>query len=317
MQTISRRRWLTTSLTAAATAALIPYPAAPLHAAPANLPRQTPSRMKLSLAAYSFRNHFKDITHKRDENAPAADRRLDLFDFLDYCASHHCDAAELTSYYFPPNTDGAFLLQLKRHAFLRGLAISGSAVGNTFTHPAGPARDKEMALVRLWIDNCQILGAPHLRVFAGTAPKGLAQDQAIENCIGALREACAYAAGRGIFLGIENHGGIVAEPGPLLDIIKAVNSPWLGINLDSANFHTADPYADFAKCAPYAINVQIKTEVRPKDAKTSSPSDLAKYIKILRDNNYQGYVALEFEEKSNPFDRVPETLRELHKLIKS
>src|SRR5688500_13325823 len=164
MHTLSRRAWLAT----AALAATLPKSVA----AAATLPRATPSRMKLSLAAYSFRNYFKDTSHKRDEDAPADDRRVDLFDFLDYCAEHHCDAAELTSYYFPANTDRAFLLQLKRHAFLRGLAISGSAVGNTFTHPAGADRDKEMALVKKWIDNCQILGAPHLRVFAGATPKG-------------------------------------------------------------------------------------------------------------------------------------------------
>lgn len=270
--------------------------------------------MKLSLAAYSFREHFKDA-QKPDSNAAQSSTPMDMFKFIDYCAEHDCEAAELTSYYFPANTDKNLLLQVKRHAFLRGVAISGSAIGNTFTHPAGPEREKELAQARLWIDHCAVLGAPHVRIFAGAAPKGVSQEQAMANCIETTKVACAYAAERGVFLGIENHGGIVAEPGPLLDILKAVDSPWLGINLDSANFHTADPYADFAKCAPYAVNVQIKTEVRPKGAEKSSRSDLKRYIQILRDNHYQGYVALEFEEKADPYQTIPGVLKELNQLI--
>lgn len=309
---LSRRAWLSR----AASTAFIAAAASKLPFANAEeLPRTQPSRMKLSLAAYSFRDYFKDANHKRDAEAQASGKQIDLFQFVDYCAENHCDGAELTSYYFPPNADREFLLKLKRHAFLRGMAISGSAIGNTFTPAAGPDRDKEMALTKKWIDYCELLGAPHLRVFAGAAPRGMAHEQAVANCIDALKEACAYAAGRGVFLGIENHGGIVEEPGPLLEILKAVNSPWLGINLDSANFHTDDPYSDFAKCAPYAVNVQIKTEVRAKGAEKSSRSDLKRYIEILRDSKYQGYVALEFEEKADPWKTIPGVLEELHKLI--
>jgi len=267
--------------------------------------------MKLSLAAYSFRDFFKDADNRR--SAPAG-KAIDMFDFVDFCAEHGCDGAEVTSYYFPKDTDSAYLRRMKRHAFLRGVALSGTAIGNTFTHPAGPNRERELALAKKWIDYCVILGAPHIRVFAGTIQKGDTQEKAIQYSIETMRGACAYASEHGIFLGLENHGGIVAEPGPLLEIVKAVNSPWLGINLDSGNFQTEDPYADFAKCAPYAVNVQIKTEVHPK-GKGTQRADLHRFIQILRDAKYQGWVALEFEEKSDPWERVPGVLNELHKLI--
>jgi sugar phosphate isomerase/epimerase len=270
--------------------------------------------MKLSLAAYSFRDFFRDDNHKRDA-APASDKTIDMFGFIDYCADHGCDAAEVTSYYFPANTDKSYLIKLKRHAFLRGVALSGSAVGNTFTYPAGPALEKEMASVKKWIDYCEILGAPHLRVFAGAVQKGSNPEEAIKNSIAALKEACAYAAQHGVFLGIENHGGIVAEPEPLLAIIKAVDSPWLGINADTGNFHTADPYADFAKCAPYAVNVQLKTEVEPK-GKGNEPADLKRFIDILRAAKYQGYVALEYEAKPDPWATVPGVLKEMRELMR-
>jgi len=69
----------------------------------------------------------------------------------------------------------------------------------------------------------------------------------------ALEECADYAAQKGIFLGLENHGGIVAECDGLLELVQAVKNPWLGINLDSGNFQTADPYADLAKCVPFSV----------------------------------------------------------------
>src|SRR5215510_6790441 len=91
-------------------------------------------RLLLSLAAYSFRDYFKDTSHKREiEITP--NHQIDLFQFADYCADHGCAGTELTSYYFPKALDEAYLLRLRRHAFLRGVAVSGTAVGNTFTHP--------------------------------------------------------------------------------------------------------------------------------------------------------------------------------------
>jgi hypothetical protein len=50
----------------------------------------------------------------------------------------------------------------------------------------------------------------------------------------------------------------------ILEIIRAVKSPWLGINLDTGNFNTDDPYADLVKIAPYAVNVHMKGEVSPR-----------------------------------------------------
>ena len=135
-------------------------------------------------------------------------------------------------------------MKTRRHAFLRGVAVSGTSVGNVFTLPRGEARDREIASVKSWIHSAAVLGAPHIRVFAGNVQKGQSPDEAQRLCIEALEECCAFAATQGIFLGLENHGGIVAEPEGLLAIVRAVQSPWLGVNLDTGNFHSADPYAE-------------------------------------------------------------------------
>jgi sugar phosphate isomerase/epimerase len=274
--------------------------------------RKGGARLRLSLAAYSFRQYFKDTDHAREKNVDSA-KMIDMFQFIDYCGEHGCVGAEVTSYYFPKDPTSEYLLKLKRHAFLRGVEISGTAVGNTFTVPAGDKRQLQIKAVKQWIDRAAILGAPHIRVFAGNA-EGQSAEVARDNCIEALTECAEYAGQKGIFLGIENHGGIVAEPDALLGIIRTVKSPWVGINLDSGNFHTTDPYADLAKCAPYAVNVQIKTEVTPRGQKKQA-ADLKRCVEILRAADYQGYVALEYEATEDPYTAVPRALEELRKLI--
>lgn len=251
-------------------------------------------RLRLSLAAYSFRDAF---------NRPDSADRLSLLQFIDYCADHGCDGTELTSYYFPKDPTDEFLVKLKRHAYLRGLDISGTAVGNNFARPDGPELRAEIDAVKTWIDRAALLGAPHIRVFAGN-PQGIDQATAKRQCARALEECGDYAARKGIWLGLENHGGIVAQIADLLDIVKAVQSPWVGVNLDTGNFYSErSPYVEMAELAPYAVNVQLKVALNVRGI-GRQPTDLGKVVRLLREANYQGYVALEYEEK-DPWAEIP------------
>jgi sugar phosphate isomerase/epimerase len=273
------------------------------------LKRSGKPRLRLSLAAYSFRQSFAS-NNKKATKPNATGKQITMDDFVDYCADHGCDGAELTSYYFPEGIGADYLLKLRRHAFLRGVAVSGSAVGNNFALPPGPKRDEQIALVKKWVDYCAILGAPHIRVFAGpTQDKDISA--AKKRCIEALEECGDYAGSKGIFLGLENHGGIVAQPEDLLEIVRAVKSPWVGINLDTGNFHGDDPYADLAKCAPYAVNVQFKSQILRRGQKQKESCDLARVVKLLRDANYQGYFALEYEAPEDPWEAVPRLLKQM------
>lgn len=262
-------------------------------------------RLLLSIAAYSLRDFFKS-------KDPA--KEINLFQFIDYCADQGCQGAELTSYYFPQPLTIDFLLAIRRHCFLRGIEISGTACGNNFALPKGEKLTEQINSVKKWIDHAAVMGAPHIRVFAGAAAKGLSDAEARKLCIGSLEECSDYAGSKGIFLGLENHGGIVARPEALLEIVKAVQSRWLGINLDTGNFHTADPYADIARCSPYAVNVQLKAAMRREDEKARTPADFKRLFKILRDANYQGYVALEYEEKEDPWKEIPGLVKKMKKL---
>jgi sugar phosphate isomerase/epimerase len=261
-------------------------------------------RFLLSLAAYSFRDSF---------NSKDPEKKIDLFKFIDFCAEQGLPGTELTSYYFPQPLTDEYLIKIRRHCFLRGIAVSGTACGNNFALPKGEKLTEQINNVKRWIDHAEVFGAPHIRVFAGAAAKGLSDAEARKMCVSSLEEVCDYAGAKGIFLGLENHGGIVAEADGILEIVKAVKSSWLGINLDTGNFHTADPYGDLAKIAPYAVNVQVKADIKKKEAAEKESVDLPRIFKILREANYQGYVALEYEAK-DPWTNVPVFLERMKAL---
>lgn len=269
-------------------------------------------RLATSLAAYSFREFFRFMRGKENAKLDAA-KEIDMLKFIDYCADQGIAGAELTSYFFPADAKGDYMLKVRRQAFMRGVIVSGTAVGNNFARPKGEELSKEIASVKEWIDHAALMSAPHIRVFAGAPAKGMDAKEARNNCIESLEECCEYAGKKGIVLGLENHGGIVTTADQLLDIVAAVKSPWFGVNLDTGNFQSPDPYADLARCAPYAVNVQIKAELGPS-RQEQYPADLKRLVKMLRNVNYQGFVVLEYEAKESPWTAVPRLLGELKEL---
>ena len=121
---------------------------------------------------------------------------------------------------------------------------------------------------------------------------------------------CDYAGKHGVFLALENHGGLTATVDGMLKLIRDVKSPWFGVNLDSGNFHGEDLYGDLAKIAPYALNCQIKVVVSGPDRK-KTPSDFPRLAKILTAAGYRGYIVLEYEEDEDPRVACPRHLDEL------
>jgi sugar phosphate isomerase/epimerase len=299
---VTRRDFFRTAAAGAALAGGL-LPAASPAAAP--IRRNGKPHMKLSLAAYSFRKYLAE------EKPPT----MTLDDFIRLCAELNLDGTELTSYYFPKDFDESYLIHVKQLTFELGLDISGTAIANDFCLPPGPDRDKTLAHTRQWVDYAAIMGAPVIRIFAGYVPKGDSEEAAIERCAAGINESLEYAAKKGVFLALENHGGITSTPEQMLRIIERVkDSPWFGVNFDGGNFRTADPYSDLAKIAPYAINAQLKTDLSPGGKHEAA--DLARVVRILADAGYRGYIVLEYESQEDPKSAVPRHIETLRKIIR-
>ena len=271
------------------------WAAAPL--APAQAPARK-ARLRSALCAYSYRTALQD-------------KAMTYHDLVRVAADTGVDGLDMTVYWFPSTSDD-FLLPLKRLAFRSAVEIYSIAVRTEMTQSTRELQDKEVADIRKWVDVAERLGAGHIRVFGGRVPKGATEQQAAGWAVEVLNRAVEYAGAKGIILGLENHGGVTEQAATVLQIIKQVNSPWVGINLDTGNFRT-DPFGQIQMCIPYAVNFQVKSEITGEDGKRQ-PSDWERIIKMAAAAGYQGYLALEYEAKEDPGTAVPRLLRELRRL---
>lgn len=298
LRRVSRRRLLTAGMT-------LPLASSISNAVAAeSFGRRRPSHFKLSLAAYSFRDYLAG-------EKPS----MELFDFIELAADLGLDAVEPTSYYFPADVTSDYLHRLKQRAFVLGLDISGTAIMNDFCLPDGPDTDRELMHARAWIGRAAELDAPTIRLLSGNWIQGTPDEVLTQRVITRIEKLLPHAEERGVMLALENHGGgVTVTAVQLLDIVKKVKGRNFGVNLDTGNFHSTDPYAEIAAVAPYAINVQVKTEIRRK-GRSKEPADLARVIDILRDARYSGYLVLEYNAAEDAKTAVPRYLKELRSLI--
>jgi sugar phosphate isomerase/epimerase len=297
----TRRHFLQSTLAAGAVAGLSGVPAQAIEP----IRRSGRPLIKLSLAAYSFRQ-FLDLRRK-----PRPTMTLD--DFIDLAAGLPLDAVELTAYYFAQTTP-RYLADLKGRCTRLGLDISGTAVGNNFCVTDESRLKQQIADVKRWIEHTSRLGGKTMRIFAGSLERGDTEERARARVLAAFQEVCEHAGQYGVYLALENHGGITGTATQMLALVQAVKSDWFGVNWDTGNFNTADPYADLARIAPYAVVSQIKTEVQ-RAGKTKEEADLKRLLSILRTANFRGYVALEYEAAEDPKRAVPRALTQLRQLV--
>jgi sugar phosphate isomerase/epimerase len=300
MTATTRRQFLHTAL-AAGTGLALAGPAVAIEP----VRRTGKPHIRLSIAAYSYRKYL-DLKLK-----PKPSMTLD--DFVDLAAGMDLDAVEPTAYYFA-ETSPAYLAHLKGKCSRLGLDVSGTAISNDFCVADPVELKKQIAHVKTWAEIAARLGAKTVRIFAGRTPKGDTEEAARRRCVEAIQEACDHAAQHGVYLALENHGGITATIEQMLAIVQAVQHDWFGVNWDTGNFHSADPYADLARLAPYAVTVQIKTEIQ-RTGRPKEEADLARLLDLLRAASYRGYVALEYEAAEDPMTAVPRHIAALKKLL--
>ena len=254
-------------------------------------------RLRPALCAYSFRTDL-------------ASKKMSYEDVIRYAAEHKLDGVDLTVYWFP-STEDKFLYGLKKLAFNLGVEIYSISIRTDMCKRPGPAADKELAEARKWVDVAAKLGAGHIRVFGGAVPKDSNAEEAAGWVVQLLGRAAEYAGSKGVILGLENHGGVTDKAETIVDIVKRVNSPWVGINLDTGNFKTKI-YQQIEAIAPHAVNVQVKVDISEDGKK--GVSDWDRVAKILVANKYRGSLALEYEAAENAMTAIPGHLVNLRKV---
>jgi len=259
------------------------------------------ARLRNAICAYSYRDELKNKT-------------LTYADLVRIAVETGSDGLDLTVYWMPEDTPDSFLLPLRRLAYKNAVEIYSISIRSDLCRPTSELQDKEVAWVKKWVDVAGKLGAGHIRVFGGAVPKGSTEDQAAGFATEVLKRAAEYAGAKGVILGLENHGGITEKAARIIQIVKQVDSPWVGINLDTGNFRS-DAFPQIEMCIPRAVNVQVKAEMRREDG-TRGPADWDRIVQMLVSGGYRGYLALEYEAKESAVTAVPRLTRQLGEIIR-
>ena len=264
------------------------------------LPGSTP-RLKTAICAYSFRVALREGS-------------LTYEDLVDMAVENDVDGIDATVYWFPRSNLDSFLYSLRRKAYLAAVELPSIAIRSNLCRSQERERDVETAWLGRWVDVAHKLGASHIRVFGGNVPDGSTEDEAAGWVAEILKRAGDYAARHGVVLGLENHGGITSRAERILQIVKTADHPNVGINLDTGNFRS-DPYDQIEMCLPYAVNSQFKVNIRDEDG-NHAPSDWDRIVAMFASAGYRGYMALEYEDRPDPFTAVPQHLARLKTLAK-
>jgi L-ribulose-5-phosphate 3-epimerase len=274
-------------------------------------------RIKLSVSSYSYW-HFKKEKYPLekviDEAAKVGVEGIDIL--------HRQMETE----------DNAYIQKLKKHAFVNGIAFTCLSIHQSFVSPDKEFLAKEIEHTKKCIELAARMGIPCLRLNSGrwgtiksfdelmkargVEPilPGYTEDDGFKWCIDSIQQCLPTAEQYGVLLALENHWGLCSTPEGQLRIKKAIDSPWLGIMMDTGNF-LENPYDKLEMLAPYTNFVQAKTYYGGGEW-YSLDLDYKRIISILRKVNYQGYISLEFEGKEDAATAVPKSIEMLREAMK-
>jgi sugar phosphate isomerase/epimerase len=269
-----------------------------------NLPLSSSGRLKIGLNAYSF-------------DKPLRDGTMSIDNLLDFCARTGIDGVDLTGYYFPgyPKVPAdEYIYHVKRKAFRLGLGISGTGVRNDFTWSDAGKRAEEKKLVKDWIIVAEKLGAPLVRIFAGTLSKeSFSWEERAKWIAEDIRECAEFGKKHGVMMALQNHYDFLKTSSDVEKILGLISSDWTGLLLDIGSFHTSNPYKDIALTAKFAISWQMKEKVFVND--TQVDTDYAKVISIVRQCGYAGYLPLETLGEGDPAMKVKALFEKVRKVL--
>ena len=295
---IQRREFLTV----AAAAAALPRPAASQTSAPA-------SRQRFAVSTYSYWHFRKD--------------RYPIERVIDKAAELGFEGVEILHRQMSDETP-AYLYRLKQAAFKAGLSLPMLSIHQDFVFPGAEERNKHIEHTKRCVELASRLGIPAVRLNSGrwktvksfddlmkvkgNEPplEGYTTEDAFRWCVDSIRACLDKCRQEGVMLALENHWGLTTSPDLLLRIWREVNSPWLGINMDTGNF-AEDPYAGIEKLAPHASIVQAKTYYGGGEWYTLD-LDYRRIAGILRKAGFQGWISLEMEGREDAGTAVPKSL---------
>jgi gluconolactonase len=254
--------------------------------------------MKLSNYALSYASAIKQ-------------GQMTLFDFLAICRELGLEGASLSLGELS-DTKVETLAKVRRAYLDHGLSVSIVAVTTNFGHSDRARHEAQLKEARTAIDVAAFLGAPLIRIFAGSAANAQDQPRAWAQAVAAVRQLCDEGERVGVPLGLQNHnhGALCGTGDDVKRFIQEVNHPNLTYVLDCGQFvgsggasgkatrgeqvSATAHYESIRQTAALARYVRVKF-YNPRPDGSDPIVDYARVFEILRSAHYPGFLDIVYE----------------------
>jgi L-ribulose-5-phosphate 3-epimerase len=260
------------------------------------------------------------------------------YEHLDFCKIARnlgIDGVEyVNQMFFDKATDAAYLGEMKKRQDgegVQGLLIMCDREGN-LGDPDEAKRAKTVENHLKWLDAAVTLGGHSIRVNAASDPK-LSADEQMKLAADGLHRLCIEGDKRGLFVVVENHGGLSSNGLWLTGVMKAADHPRVGILPDFGNFYTDrvkgelyNPYKGLREFMPWVKKgVSAKaydwdtgagkfyTEDRREGREMTL--DFERLINIVVKAGYNGFIGIEYEgDKHSEIEGIKRTKQALDEI---
>lgn len=276
---VDRRRFLATA-TAAAVAVRLPASLGALAAPRAPL-------FEISLAQWSLHRALRG-------------KELDNLDFPKKTRSFGIGAVEYVNQFFADKArDEKYLAELKKRCDgegVKSLLIMCDGEG-ALGDPDEKRRTQAVDNHHRWVEAAKFLGCHSIRVNAQS--RGSWEEQK-KLAVDGLRRLSEFGDKHGIFVIVENHGGLSSNGKWLAETLKAADHPRCGALPDFGNFRvsdkeTYDRYVGVDELMPFAKGVSAKSHDFD-DAGNEVHTDYARMLEIVvGKHGWRGHIGIEYE----------------------
>ncbi|HYW33875.1 MAG TPA: sugar phosphate isomerase/epimerase family protein [Balneolaceae bacterium] len=228
------------------------------------------------------------------------------------------DAVEYVDQFFKDKAkDKTYLKALNKRANDHGVSNVQIMIDNEGQLGSTNTKKRKQAVENhlKWVDAAAFLGCFAIRV--NIYGKGSPQDIS-KAAVESLSRLTEYAEPRGLDIMVENHGGYSSNGQWVANVMKQVNNPHCGTLPDPGNFSTKQKsynrYKGVREMMPFAKDVSAKTYDFDSQGNETT-IDYHRFLKILKDADYKGYLGVEFETKGMPeSEGVKKTLKLLNRI---
>lgn len=200
-----------------------------------------------------------------------------------------------------------------------GLELSGLSLSTNFNQEDPAEYRTQIDTAIEWLKVAGKVKAPASRVFGGHIADR--SDAALlkagtEKVLSALRELVPVAEECGVILALENHGGLPCSGEEQVEVITAIDSPFLRATVDVGNYmqYPQEPVDGVKAAAEYCTYVHVKDNRREADGSTKATIlgegdvDIPACLKIIEAAGFDGFVAIEYEGAEDELVGVPKSV---------